>query len=378
VADAPAAADPAQTAALQAVMARVLAELGRRGSDNGLLDEALAVADTVLASPHADQHLALWLEAQRARALALLWLGARDVDDHRLQAAIAAFQLALHRLPADGAPDEWAWLRQQCGTAMSIAASHARGTAAREAAIAFHRETLARLSVADQPVEWAGVQNLLGIDLNFLSNAQTDHPAERERLLREAIQAFACQLDVLQRDTQPQRWANTQHNLAMGLANLGDCLRDPAPMHDAASRFREVLTVLTLAVYPSAHASVQNELAFALARAADLDPDADRRRWLLDEALAAIQVALDVRQRDRMPVEWARSQCDLGMVRVLQSRHAPDAATARLRADEARIALDEVLAAVAEADEPDLVERARDWRAQSLALLAAPPGSPPA
>ena len=168
------------------------------------------------------------------------------------------------------------------------------------------------------------------------------------------------------RATMPLDWARTQTNLGKALKALGE--REPG-----TERLEEAVAAYRLAL----------EETDARAGAARLGDDADEPRqraseaWgarggtaRLEEAVAAYRLALQERTRERVPLDWAMTQMNLGI--ALSRLGEREAGTARLEEAVAayRLALQEMDARAGaarlgdDADEPR--QRASDaWGARS-------------
>ena len=131
------------------------------------------------------------------------------------------------------------------------------------------------------------------------------------------------------------------HAYAAGEQQLGEERGDNARLAIAIGFYRKVLTVWTRERVPLDWAMTQNNLGTALARLGERESGTAR----LEEAIAAFREALTEWTRERVPLQWATTQNNLG--NALVSLGERESGTARL---------DEAVAAFREA----LTERTRE------------------
>ena len=111
---------------------------------------------------------------------------------------------------------------------------------------------------------------------------------------------------------------------AWGFEIYGDQAGDSAVLVDAVAAYRAALEERTRNRVPLDWAATQNNLGTALARLGERESGTAR----LEEAVAACRAALEERTRDRVPLDWAMTQNNLGnALRVLGER---ESGTARL------------------------------------------------
>jgi predicted ATPase/DNA-binding winged helix-turn-helix (wHTH) protein len=361
--------DVVSWAGAQAELAAALYELGRRRGDRAMLVEALAAAESSLQVFSATSHPDDWAAAQHARASALLWLGARDTDTVKLQAAHAGLMLALEVRHPERTLQDWVRSRNQMGTALSIWAGREAGVARRRQAITHHRQTLLQMAPEQLPGEWATAQNLLGIDHMMLAMEE-----DRTANLLAAEAALRALLSVARSDSMPSLWSNGHHNLGIVLGHLGLDQRDQTLLRQSIAAYRVALDNHTPSEQPLAHAAGQNEVATALWRLAELLPQDDPQALpLLDQALEAMAQVLALRTREGAPLDWARSQSDLGRFLLakanrLSSRSAA-AATAQAALEAAEAALS-IATADSQSKEHELASGTRDAARAWLAANA--------
>jgi len=123
--------------------------------------------------------------------------------------------------------------------------------------------------------------------------------------------------------------------LANGLQIYGQQRGDSAALQEAVSAYREVLKEHTRERVPLDWATTQNNLGNALSTLGERESGTAR----LDEAVSAYREALKVRTRERVPLDWAMTQNNLGI--ALSTLGERESGTARL--DEAVSAYREAL-----------------------------------
>ncbi len=168
--------------------------------------------------------------------------------------------------------------------------------------------------------EWAMTQNNLGNALRTLGERE-----DGTHRLEQAVAAYRAALEVWTRERVPLQWAMTQNNLGNALRTLGEREDGTERLDEAVAAYR-------------ARPGGQD----ARARAARLghDPEQPRHRarersarartapngW--SEAVAAYRAALEVWTRERVPLDWATTQNNLG--NALQTLGAREDGTQRL------------------------------------------------
>ena len=174
--------------------------------------------------------------------------------------------------------------------------------------------------------------------------------------LEEAVAAYRAALEEWTRERVPLDWATTQNNLGNALQTLGERESGTARLEEAVAAYRAALEEWTRERVPLDWAMTQNNLGNALASAwragerdgaaggggrglsrgaggkdaragaARLGDDAEqpRQRALrglgeresgtarLEEAVAAYRAALEEWTRERVPLDWATTQNNLG------------------------------------------------------------------
>jgi tetratricopeptide (TPR) repeat protein len=129
--------------------------------------------------------------------------------------------------------------------------------------------------------------------------------------LEEAVNAFRNSLDTFQREREPAKWAEIQHNLASASVRLGEQLGDKTYLIEALSRVNLALEVWTYEYFPREWATAQSTLGPIFIRLAERQEEPEISK--LESAVAACRKALQVQTRDKSPLAWARTQNYLGI-----------------------------------------------------------------
>jgi tetratricopeptide (TPR) repeat protein len=155
--------------------------------------------------------------------------------------------------------------------------------------------------------------------------------------LEEAVAAYRAALEVRTRERVPLDWAMTQNNLGNALSRLGEREDGTQRLQEAVEAYRAALEVRTRERVPLDWAMTQNNLGSALRALGEREDGAsDAGRGRLEEAVAAFRAALEVRTRERVPLQWAGTQNNLGnALRALGERQDGTLDAGRRRLEEA-------------------------------------------
>jgi tetratricopeptide (TPR) repeat protein len=129
----------------------------------------------------------------------------------------------------------------------------------------------------------------------------------------------------------------TQNNLGNALRALGEREDGTQRLQEAVAAYRAALEVYTRERVPLQWAMTQNNLGTALGALGEREDGAsDAGRGRLQEAVAAFRAALEVRTRERVPLDWAMTQNNLGnALRALGERDDGTSDAGRGRLEEA-------------------------------------------
>ena len=346
-------AQHAQVAAHQ----RLLAAAAHRGARGNIamtrlyyLDAAqhFGEAADLLPPGHPDEK-GRYLHAQ---GNALRLHGSERGDNAALIKAIEIYRLASREYTRDRVPLDWAMTQNNLGNALATL-GRARE---RDGAAGGGGRGLSRGAGGKDARARAA---RLGDDAEQSRQRASERSGERESgtaRLEEAVAAYRAALEERTRERVPLDWAMTQNNLGNALQTLGERESGTARLEEAVAAYRAALEERTRERVPLDWAMTQNNLGNALssarrarerhgaaggggrrlprgaggmdarARAARLGDDAEQSRQCalgrsgeresgtarLEEAVAAYRAALEERTRERVPLDWAMTQNNLG------------------------------------------------------------------
>jgi tetratricopeptide (TPR) repeat protein len=240
------------------------------------------------------------------RAAALNNLGLVRTELGELGAAVEACDQALELFDARSAE----------GRRGRIATLHSRGQAhaamgteeGLDAALADFEQARSELDPDDAPYHYGLIQHSVGVAFTSLAARRAD---ERERLLREAIDAFTESLTVFTRQAFPYQHALAKHNQGLAWAGLGG----EGNLRRALACFEDAVSMLDPRLHgegwQQAYASlsrVEEQLerskpgmsraAHLVALVASVKPD--EQRSLLRERLTGVLAVPDPRRRSAL------------------------------------------------------------------------------
>jgi tetratricopeptide (TPR) repeat protein len=154
------------------------------------------------------------------------------------------------------------------------------------------------------------------------------------RHLVAAVVANRSALEVYTRQQLPQEWAATQNNLGRALSAQADRTegtKGAELLAQAVTAYRRALEVRTRQQLPRDWAQTQNNLGTALWAQADRT-EGTKGADLLAQAVTAYRSALEVYTREQPPQDWATTQNNLGVALRDQAERAEGARAAELLA----------------------------------------------
>jgi len=173
-----------------------------------------------------------------------------------------------------------------------------------ELAIALARLWIARARDAD---ERGAAQNNLGSALRVLGERESGTAR-----LEEAGEAFRAALEERRRDRVPLDWAQTQNDLGLALLRRGERESGTARLEEAGEAFRAALEERTRDRVPLQWAQTLSNLGSALLVFGQKQRSPADTINVCEKAVEAYQAALEELTRDRVPLQWANTQCNLG------------------------------------------------------------------
>ena len=188
-----------------------------------------------------------------------------------------------------------------------------------EEAVAAYREALKERTRERVPLDWAATQNNLGNALRTLGERESGTAQARRG--RRRLSRGAEGTDPRARAARLGRDPEQSRQCA---CSLGERESGTARLEEAVAAYREALKEWTRERVPLDWAVTQNNLGNALATLGERESGTAR----LEEAVAAYREALKERTRERVPLEWATTQNNLG--NALQRLGERESGTARL------------------------------------------------
>ena len=182
------------------------------------------------------------------------------------------------------------------GTALGTLGERESGTARLEEAVAAYRAALEERTRERVPLDWAMTQNNLGNALQRSGSGRAGRRGSRRRSRPTA-----------------RRWRNGRANACRSMGDDAEQSRRCAPnareresgtarLEEAVAAFRAALEERTRERVPLDWAMTQNNLGAALRTLGERESGTAR----LEEAVAAYRAALEERTRERVPLDWAR------------------------------------------------------------------------
>ena len=245
---------------------------------------------------------------QNNLGIALLTLGERESGTARLEEAVAAYRAALEELTRERVPLDWARTQNNLGDALSRLGERESGTARLEEAVAAYRAALEELTRERVPLDWATTQNNLG---NALANAR--RAGERDGAARGGGRGLSRGAGGIDARTGSARLGgDADKSRRLRSSALGERESGTARLEEAVAAYRAALEEWTRERVPLEWATTQNNLGAALATLGERESGTAR----LEEAVAAYRAALEEMTRERVPLQWAATQ----IISALRSR----------------------------------------------------------
>ncbi len=238
--------------------------------------------------------------AAEARLNAILRELARDPLPHSWAERAVLCEEALDILPREAAPEHWAAVQSELGTAYL---NHSDGDRAEnlEKALAAFEKALEVQTPEQTPAAWAHTLTNLG---STLRKRQLGDPAAN---LERAVAAFEQALLIRTRTAMPEEWAATQLNLALALQECRDGER-VNHLRRAVEILHEILEIFTCETLPVEWVKTQINLGYILVELGGEEPS----ERFNEEAIAAFENGLERLPRDASPLDWAYASMNLG------------------------------------------------------------------
>ena len=329
------------------------------------LEEAVASYRAALTEGRQDRVPLQWAAMQDNLGCALSRLGERDSGTARLEEAVAAHHAALTKRTQERVPLDWAVTQNNLGAALAALGERENETARLEAAVAAYRAALTEIVQERVPFDWAMTQNNLGNALVRLGERESGQ-MESIRRLEEAVASYRAALTEWTQERAPLKWAVTQSNLGAALAALGERENETARLEAAVPTYRAALTEERV---PLDWAMTQNNLGNALVRLGERESGQRESIRRLEEAVAAYRAALTERTRERVPLQWAMTQNNLGAALMTLGERESGREQSNRRLEEAVTAYRAALTEWTQERAPRWHDMAQQNFARCLALL---------
>ena len=221
--------------------------------------------------------------------------------------------------PRERVPLDWAMTQKNLGTALATLGERESGTARLEEAVAAYRAALEERTRERVPLDWAMTQMNLGTALGRWASGRAGRRVWRRRWRRIARRwrrgrAIGCRSTGRRRRSTSATRSGRWATRESGTARL----------EEAVAAYRAALEERTRERVPLEWAMTQMNLGAALATLGERESGTAR----LEEAVAAYRAALEERTRDRVPLDWAMTQMNLGI--ALETLGERESGTARL------------------------------------------------
>ena len=155
------------------------------------------------------------------------------------------------------------------------------------------------------------------------SRAERGAAARLRLAYRDAAEHYAAAADIVPRHDSATRWRYVLAQ-ASALYQQGEEFGDNAALRNAHAAYQSALVLAPRERVPLDWAATQNNLGSALQRLGERESGTAR----LEQAVEAYRAALEERTRERVPLNWATTQNNLG--NALRTLGARESGTARL------------------------------------------------
>lgn len=247
----------------------------------------------------------------------LTGLGEREAVTERLEEAVKAHKQALVERTRERVPLDWAGTQLNLGNALMRLGQRKADSKRLNEAVEAYRLALLEWTRERVPLQWAMTQNNLGNALRNLGERE-DGPVKQLGLFIQAVEALRLALLVWTRERVPLKWATTQNNLGNTLSILGKIEANPVKalgrLNEAIEAYADALLELTRERVPLQWATTQNNLGLVLWNLGEREADSVKALGSLDEAVEAYRNALLERTHERMPFDWAGTQNNLALL----------------------------------------------------------------
>lgn len=224
----------------------------------------------------------------------------------------------LENIDKNTTPYIWGLLHNLLGQTLNALASD---NLTREKAIEANLTALDVFTREKTPYLWAVVHQDLGI--SYYERISGDKSENIER----AIASFSSALSYITQDIDPDFYAEIRSNLASTyLDRIKGTPREN--FLEAIMAIQEILSVPNVKERSEFYAGVQNNLSLALYRLSLEAKDKDNRIEILNQAITAGKIALEIYAKEHNPSDWAMAQMNLGNAYRIRNLNKDDTSNA--------------------------------------------------
>ena len=267
------------------------------------LEALLIKSDAIIGS---ERRAALSLAYGNALAI----LGERESGTERLEQAVDAYNEALKVYTRERPPLQWAMTQNNLGNTLQTLGERESGTERLDRAVCAYTKALEEYTRERVPLDWAMTQNNLGNALQTLGGRESGTGR-----LEQAVRCLhAAALDEFTRESGPLNWARNAEQSRQRPCGLGRSgragWRRLKYLKQAVHAYTEALKERTRERVPLDWAATQNNLGNALEVLGERESGTGR----LERAVEAYNEALKEHTRERAPLQWTMMQNNLGNV----------------------------------------------------------------
>jgi tetratricopeptide (TPR) repeat protein len=299
---------------------------GTLGGDTAALLAAIDTANDALRLAAALDDERSEMSTRNVLGNALFTLGDRDSEPTRLSEAVAAFRSVLDE-QADMDSGMLAKVRNNLANALTVLGTRTGDDAMLSEAVDLYEVAIDRFEEEENPILWASAMTNFGKTMIALGELRNS-----VEILETAEEAFQAALGMTPRDQQPAIWGVVQNNLGNAHQAIGLRTENPlvaAGRHlQALIAYRNALGELARERVPVQWASVQQNMGNTLQSLAYRAPNADQARDYLQQALEAQDAALGVMTRETAPGMWTTVKLSMGYTNQLRANVAATPAEA--------------------------------------------------
>lgn len=329
----------------------------------GHLRRAIQAFQAVMSVETRQEAPQTWAAAQANLGEAYTGLGNQvsgtEAQQHFFSATLA-FSQALEVYTRETSAHAWARTNENLGIAYASLGENLDGPESVEhlnASLAALRRVLEVVTKQSDASLWAATQSNLARVYTVL--ASRAGPAESAEYLRKALEAYEQALTVFSRSSQARAWATVQHNYGIGLLRLAEMTTDGTELsmlERAAAVLREALELRTRESMPDEWVVSQWTLGDILTLHGQRAEEEEAQAHLRG-AVEAYSLAREATRPEEDPADFARLLLALATAQTYLAEVAPDRDEARGLLEQAASALASAMESISGEGRPLLEER---------------------